>query len=295
VSPVVENLIERLDAKRSGGGWKAKCPSHEDRIPSLSIDEGREGCVLLKCHAGCSIDDIVNALGLTKRDLFPESLSPYRGNGNGATPFDWQSCVNAFTAKHSERLCAWRGFAPVFVSRLLEKRLVGVSDKQIAFPVQDGDKIIAAHVRTKAGGWFFHPKGLGTRAFILGDLAKSKQIHLFESQWDLLAFADRSELYLNEHHAFIATRGASNAGLLKGLLPAGASVLAWPQNDKPGQQWLAHIPAYINTKLATAVTPQPHKDLNEWTLAGATAEDLFGAFWRNELVHEPKAEAEAIQ
>jgi hypothetical protein len=52
VSAPVENLVERLHAKRSGKGWIAKCPVHEDHKPSLSLDEGADGRALLKCHAG---------------------------------------------------------------------------------------------------------------------------------------------------------------------------------------------------------------------------------------------------
>lgn len=70
-------LAEHLGAKRSGKDWMARCPAHEDSTPSLSISEGREGRVLVKCHAGCSAAAILGALGKTERDLFPN------GNGNG--------------------------------------------------------------------------------------------------------------------------------------------------------------------------------------------------------------------
>lgn len=41
----------------------AKCPGHPDRHASLSITE-KEGKVLLKCHAGCSYEKIIQALGI---------------------------------------------------------------------------------------------------------------------------------------------------------------------------------------------------------------------------------------
>lgn len=72
-------LAERLDATRSGAGWMARCPAHEDRVPSLSISEGREGRVLLKCQAGCALEAVLGGLGLTKRDLFDAN-----GRGPGA-------------------------------------------------------------------------------------------------------------------------------------------------------------------------------------------------------------------
>ena len=67
------DFITRLpSARKSGGGWTAKCPAHEDRRASLSIREAANGNVLVKCFAGCTADEIVAALGLELGDLFPE-------------------------------------------------------------------------------------------------------------------------------------------------------------------------------------------------------------------------------
>ena len=59
--------------RKSTRGWIACCPAHQDRHPSLSIALGKEESVLLKCHAGCSFDAIVEALGLTPADLFVQT------------------------------------------------------------------------------------------------------------------------------------------------------------------------------------------------------------------------------
>jgi hypothetical protein len=67
------DLVECLDGIRPNGScWKARCPDHDDREASLSIHEGGDGRVLLKCFAGCETSDIVAALGLSMRDLMPE-------------------------------------------------------------------------------------------------------------------------------------------------------------------------------------------------------------------------------
>jgi 5S rRNA maturation endonuclease (ribonuclease M5) len=68
----IETVLEVLDgARKSGAGWSAKCPAHEDHRASLSISEGADGKVLLYCHAGCTFASIVAAAGLEESDLFP--------------------------------------------------------------------------------------------------------------------------------------------------------------------------------------------------------------------------------
>jgi putative DNA primase/helicase len=54
-----EDVAVALGGNRSGSGWMARCPCHRDDKPSLSIREAGDGKVLLKCHAGCSQDELV--------------------------------------------------------------------------------------------------------------------------------------------------------------------------------------------------------------------------------------------
>jgi hypothetical protein len=63
----MEDVLGRLDRVRpTTRGWSACCPAHADRTPSLSLAEG-ETCVLVKCWAGCKLDDIAAAMGLRVR------------------------------------------------------------------------------------------------------------------------------------------------------------------------------------------------------------------------------------
>lgn len=71
----IDNVLSRLEqVRRCGSGWSARCPgpSHKrgDKHSSLSISEGLENKVLLKCFSGCDLDDIVRAIDLEVRDLF---------------------------------------------------------------------------------------------------------------------------------------------------------------------------------------------------------------------------------
>ncbi|MEN9419343.1 MAG: hypothetical protein RI988_2963 [Pseudomonadota bacterium] len=52
------------NAKRCGKGYSDRCPAHEDQHNSLSIGVGRDGRLLLKCHAGCTFEEILDAAGV---------------------------------------------------------------------------------------------------------------------------------------------------------------------------------------------------------------------------------------
>ena len=69
-SPISKVLPKLNGVSRSGKGWKARCPAHEDAKASLSITEGADGRVLLHCHAGCHWQAVVFALGIIGKDLF---------------------------------------------------------------------------------------------------------------------------------------------------------------------------------------------------------------------------------
>jgi hypothetical protein len=59
-----DDFARVLKAKRTPSGWIARCPSHDARTASLSIGEGKNGQLLLKCHAGCGFASILKAAGV---------------------------------------------------------------------------------------------------------------------------------------------------------------------------------------------------------------------------------------
>lgn len=80
-SACLENVLSRLDKVKQtrADKWLACCPAHDDNDPSLSITETRDGTLLLKCWAGCTAAEVVQAIGLSLRDLFPShSQKPQR-------------------------------------------------------------------------------------------------------------------------------------------------------------------------------------------------------------------------
>jgi 5S rRNA maturation endonuclease (ribonuclease M5) len=91
----IQNILDRLPGvKKSGDGWVSLCPVHESdgkqHQASLSVDIGDNGSALLLCRAGCPTPDVLRAIGLTERDLFParERKEP-KANANIVATYDY--------------------------------------------------------------------------------------------------------------------------------------------------------------------------------------------------------------
>jgi hypothetical protein len=88
---IMPDLLAHLDGvSRSGEGWTARCPAHDDQHQSLSVHY-RDGRWLIKCHAGCEWEKIVDALGLTPADLFDRTT----GGGGGSIPIEQRTTVQS--------------------------------------------------------------------------------------------------------------------------------------------------------------------------------------------------------
>ncbi len=296
----------------------ARCPWHDDSSASFSIYQRADGLWGWKCHAGCGGGDEVDYLakfhGLANGDACREFITlagvenppttftppPRSKPEQPVPPFDWSPCRATFTPEQQAKLAAWRTYSPEFVAWLHQRGLIGLFDgDHIAFPVHDAaGHVIAAHYRRKEdGSWRFHPAGMRTAPLIVGDLATATTVLAFESQWDFCAIADRLQWHVDlpANTAAVITRGAGNGRLLTGLCTPAATVFAFPQNDAarpdgkptPAAKWLAEIAAACGGSCRAVVTPPPHKDANDWTRAGATAEELLAAIAAATLVEMP--------
>ena len=69
-------IVARLEGvkPKANGGFTARCPGHDDRSTSLSIDVRDDGTILFKCFAGCEqghvIERVCAIAGIDPRDLF---------------------------------------------------------------------------------------------------------------------------------------------------------------------------------------------------------------------------------
>jgi hypothetical protein len=69
-------VVSRMKGvKQHGDSFMAVCPAHQDKSPSLSLSRAGDGRALVHCFAGCDPRDVLGAVGLEMRDLFPENMS----------------------------------------------------------------------------------------------------------------------------------------------------------------------------------------------------------------------------
>ena len=97
----VDTLLSKLDGVRQVGHnrWRARCPAHDAKNPNvLSIGETSDGTVLVKCFHGCTVADVVGAVGLNLADLFPrierQSTGTHHARPRRPRP-DWPALIVA--------------------------------------------------------------------------------------------------------------------------------------------------------------------------------------------------------
>lgn len=92
----VRDFLAKFEGvKRVGDDWLVRCRAHDDKHGSLSVSEKADGTILMRCHAGCTAEQIVRSVGCELRDLFPAN-SPNghkQGAGGATTPRDASATV----------------------------------------------------------------------------------------------------------------------------------------------------------------------------------------------------------
>ena len=310
--PLPELMAQLGDGDRAKPS--ARCPFHDDKTPSFSTFQ-KEGSWFWKCHSsncgsGDEIDYLAKRRGLQNGSAIAEFLKlagvarTLRTAPSEARHdvFNWSACVDAFTEADALRVAEWRGLSLDFVRWLHANGTIGSFEKLIAFPNHDdAGEVVSAHHRLASGKWKFKPTGRATAPLCFGDVAQVGFVLCFESQWDAFAAMDRLGWHLAggiKDTAVLITRGTSNGKLCKGKFKPDAKCYAFKQNDEPtadkpipaADVWLADVVANAGCRVLNVATPAPHADLNDWTRAGATKEDIESAISRSKVCKAPPVE-----
>ena len=237
----IETLLSKLpDAKKASKGWLVCCPAHDDQRASLSVSEGEDGRALVKCHAGCSAQEVVSALGLTLRDLMPECANT---KSSRTTPHEPKAqafetanhAVEALERRHGKRSAVWKYH--------------DASGNPVGLVVRwnsaDGKKDIRP-VSKHADGWQINAMPEPRPLYALPKLATAKRVLVVEG-----------EKCVDAAHeiGFIATTSVGGSQAAKKTVwgpLAGKEIWVLPDNDEPGRKYAETV-----TQLLSKLTPLP--------------------------------------
>lgn len=276
---------------QSGGNQKAKCPFHDDKSPSFSVNLTKGSW---KCFSGCGGGGVVEFIA-RRRGTTPEALieeyrkskesdkESERAESAKAPPLDWNACVAEFGILEQSEMATSRGYSLKFVEQLVERKLVGICEGRVSFPLYAGGKVIGTHQKIPGGKWITRG-GVGS-PWIIGS-GHFETVMIFESQWDAFAFMDKVGWFTSGFEAMasiVITRGAQRGKEIRNLFPTTGDIVIWMQNDqanpkgdKPAEIWLVDM-LKILRRARVARIPEKYKDLNDWTRDGATQNDLISA------------------
>src|SRR5438105_298728 len=244
-NPLQTVLSRVLDAREVAGGWQARCPAHDDTTPSLSITEGKDGRVLLHCHAGCGTDDVVRALSLELRDLFTDRQLP----GLSSTP----KIVGEYdyTDEHGTLLFQALRYHPK-----------GFKQRR-----PDG-----------AGGWTWKLDGVRRVLYHLPEVVQA-------ARTGGIVFVVEGEKDVERLRALkiVATTNAGGAGKWRPEYAAAlrsAHVYIVPDHDKPGRDHADQVARSLHgTAASVKIVELPgvpaHGDVSDWFDAGHDGRELM--------------------
>ena len=243
----VPEFLTRLDCVKPHGNYHtARCPGHEDNRESLSISEGQGGRVVIKCHAGCGVRDIIEKMNLTMSDLFP--------------PKDPKE-----PPASSQRILTHQYGYTDETGKLLYQAL-RYQPKEFRQRAPDGK-----------GGWSWSLQGVRRVPYnlpkVIEQASAGRVVYVVEGEKD----ADALTLL-----GLVATSNAGGAGKWGkdfGKLLAGAHVVVLPDNDEPGRSHARDVAASCLPHAASVRIVEleglPAKgDTSDWLKKGGTKERL---------------------
>ncbi len=242
-----ELVLSRLpNAKRNGVGWMSRCPAHEDGRASLSVGVGDDGRVLIHCHAGCTPEAIVTALGLKLADLMPsENRRPCpppraatKAKKNGrrekkdpSVHATVQDAIADLEREHGPHSAAWTYH--------------DASGEPVGVIVRwdtDGDKDIRP-VSKAAKGWVIGGMPEPRPLYRLPELLARPEMRVYVCEGEKAADAAVSIGLL----ATTSPHGSKSAAKADWTPLAGRDVVILPDNDDAGRRYAHEVGAILAT------------------------------------------------
>jgi len=212
----------------------------------LTIAEGDDGRVLLHCHAGCTPEAIVSALGLTLHDLMPP-VSPSRKRpsqraSSGSNDSDPRTvfktaaeAVAELERRHGPRSASW-------LYQNVERLPVGVV---VRWDRPGGGKDIRPVAR-KGSGWIIGGMPTPRPLYDLPALVDARRVYITEGEKAADAVGSVGPIATTSPHGSQSASSADWSPL------AGKECIILPDHDDAGRKYAADVVA-----LLAKLTPAP--------------------------------------
>nr|DAL37220.1 MAG TPA_asm: dsDNA helicase [Caudoviricetes sp.] len=267
-SEVYESNLQHFKiSKRYGSQAQCKCPAHNDKQASLSVSMG-EKCTLFYCHAGCTLDAILSAAGLEKKDTYYEQ---------SIQTVDWRKYVEKREQRKIEAVYNYVSFNGQYAFTKL--RFAG---KKIMYGRLENERFIYGLPRDTPR------KSLKA---VYGDLKRLREaIQADEAIFIPEGEKDVDTLTRKGYIAF--TYGGVNDWQAEfSELVKGADVIILADNDEPGRAVANTIlndiqPVTKSAKIVVPVPDIPKADISDYFQAGHTEqefEQLINTVTRNRM------------
>jgi len=213
-----EQVAAALDKPtRTGSGWQACCPAHEDRTPSLSISDAGDK-VLVHCHAGCDQRAVLAALEARGVRL------------NGKARDDEPPLVHPTLGQSS---ATWDYYSD-------DGRHVG---RVLRFETPDGKTIRPASFDGTRWHWRAMPEP--RPIYRLRDLLRRTTGTVIVTEGEKAA--DAAQKLFPAHVAVTWVGGAKAACGADWRPLAGRDVILWPDADAPGRLAMGTLAAILKS------------------------------------------------
>lgn len=257
--PALEAKVGRMT--RAGDQWLVQCPSHDDGTASLAIRVTDDGAAILYDHGGCQTADILEAWGLSFRDIMGDK--PKEESTGEWTPVKDQFGKN-LPASAIYRYEDEKG------TLLYEVVRVNIPGGKKSFRQRRPDG-------TKASGWAWNLDGVRPVLYrlpkVLDAVARGETVYVVEGEKDV---------HTAESLGLVATCNSGGAGKFlpefADVFKAGAHVAIIADADEAGRKHARLVKSLVEEVGGVvdfvAEAAEDLKDLTDHINAGHTMADL---------------------
>ena len=250
-----ERILSHFQVRKRGTG-KAQCicPAHADREASLTLTDGNDRA-LIKCHAGCSTEEVVIAAGLKMSDLF---------YGDGLAKERWRAYIENREKRKIEAVYNYASingdYAYTKVRLEGKKMLFGIlSNERFAYGLNGKNKKTFNAV-------------YGSISSIKRAIERKEPVFIPEGEKDVNTLVKKG-------YAAFSCGGANDWNKNVSELCKDADVIVLADNDDPGKKLASTVVRDLkgtakSIKIIIPMPEVPKADITDYFKAGHTVEEF---------------------